>query len=373
MVIHGYCLTPDPLRADRLKGSRLMLNAAITGWGWHSPTRVLTNRDIEDLVHTNDEWIRTRTGISERRIAGPEETTSSMCVLASQKALAEARLTARDIDLVICATTTPDYLLPATACLVQSRLGADRAGAFDVNTACSGFLYALSIGSQFIQAGNYKRVLITAGEVLTRFTNWEDRSTCILFGDGAAAVVLEATTQPFGVLSSVLGSRGDIDGMLTIEGGGGARPASVETVASKDHFIRMRGNEVFKMAVRNMVSACHEALHRAGLHIGDCQAVIPHQANHRILVATQVALGLAPNQMYVNVDRHGNTGAASLPIALGEYLQKNPADVGDNFLLVAFGGGLTWAASVLRWADIPAVRRERGLTAHEPGELALPV
>lgn len=349
----------------------MQINSAITGWGWHSPERVMTNHDIQELVQTSDEWIRSRTGIAERRVAGPEETTSSMCVLAAQKALAEARLSARDIDLVICATTTPDYLLPATACLIQNRVGAENAGAFDLNTACSGFLYALSVGSQFLHAGTCKRILITAGEVLTRFTNWEDRNTCILFGDGAAAVVLEATTQDAGVLSTVLGSRGDVDGMLTIEGGGCARPATAQTVANKDHLIRMRGNEVFKMAVRNMVTACHEALRRAGLTLADVRAVIPHQANERILLATQEALALAPGQMYVNVQRHGNTGASSLPIALGEYLQQHPADVGDHFLLVAFGGGLTWAASVVRWADIPAVRLERGLAAPEPGAFAL--
>ncbi len=347
------------------------INAAITGWGWHSPEKVLTNRDLEKLVQTNDQWIRSRTGIVERHIAGPGDTTSSMCVLAAQKALAVARLSPRDLDLVICATTTPDYLLPATACLIQHRLGADKAGAFDVNTACSGFLYALAVGSQFLQAGTCKRVLITAGEVLTRFTNWEDRSTCVLFGDGAAAVVLEATSQSAGVLSSVLGSRGDVEGLLTIEGGGGARPATMQTVADKDHLIRMRGNEVFKMAVRNMAQACQEALTRAGLTLADVRTVIPHQANERILLATQEALGLAPGQMYVNVQWHGNTGASSLPIALGEYLQANPAEAGDNFLLVAFGGGLTWAASVVRWADVPAILRERHLTTREPEALVL--
>ncbi len=232
-------------------------------------------------------------------------------------------------------------------------------------------MYALSIASQFIQCGTYKRILITAGEVLTRFTNWEDRGTCVLFGDGAAAVVLEATTQPVGVLSNVLGSRGDVEGLLTIEGGGGARPATAKTVANKDHLIRMRGNEVFKMAVRNMVQACHEALSRAGLTLGEVRAVIPHQANKRILLATEEALALSPGQMYVNIDRHGNTGASSLPIALGEYLQLHPADVGDNFLLVAFGGGLTWAASVIRWADVPAVRQERGPSIAEPSAMVL--
>jgi 3-oxoacyl-[acyl-carrier-protein] synthase-3 len=338
-------------------------NAAITGWGWYSPERVLTNQDLEKLVKTSDEWIRTRTGIVERRLAGPGETTASMCLLASQQALVQAQLSPRDLDLVICGTTTPDYLLPATACLIQQRLGAERAGAFDLNAACSGFLYALSVGSQFIHAGTCKRVLVTAGEVLSKFTNWEDRGTCVLFGDGAASVVLEATAQPAGVLSTVLGSRGDLDGLLTIEAGGSARPASAQTVANKEHLIRMRGNEVFKMAVRNMAQACQEALARASLALGDIRAVIPHQANHRILLATQEALGLSPGQMFVNIDRHGNTGASSLPIALGEYLQQHPAEAGDNFLLVAFGGGLTWAAAVVRWADIPAIRLERGIAA----------
>jgi 3-oxoacyl-[acyl-carrier-protein] synthase-3 len=348
------------------------MSAAITGWGWYSPERVLTNQDLEKLVHTSDEWIRSRTGISERRQAGPGETTSSMCLLASQKALAEAGLSARELDLIICTTTTPDYLLPATACLIQHRLGADKAGAFDLNTACSGFLYAVSVASQFIHAGAAKRILITAGEVLSRFTNWEDRSTCVLFGDGAAAVILEATTQHAGVLSTVLGSRGDVEGLLTIEGGGCARPATAQTVADKDHLVRMRGNEVFKMAVRNMVQACHEALHRAGLTLADVRAVIPHQANHRILLATEEALGLAPGHMFVNVERHGNTGASSIGIALGEYLESQPAEVGDNFLFVAFGGGLTWAAAVIRWADVAAIRRERGEAVAEPESLPLP-
>jgi 3-oxoacyl-[acyl-carrier-protein] synthase-3 len=331
---------------------------------------VLTNHDLEKLVHTSDEWIRTRTGIRERRIAGDGETTSSMCLLASQKALAQAKLSPRDLDLVICATTTPDYLLPATACLIQQRLGADKAGAFDLNTACSGFLYALSVGASFIQSGTYKRVLVTAGEVLTRFTNWEDRNSCVLFGDGAGSVVLEATAQPNGVLSMVLGCRGDVDGILTIQAGGSAWPASAQTVADKEHVIRMRGNEVFKLAVRNMAHACHEALNRAGLSLSEVRAVIPHQANHRILVATQKELGLTPGQMFINIDRRGNTGASSLPIALGEYLQGKPAEVGDNFLLVAFGGGLTWAAAVVRWANIPEIRHERG-TLTEPSALAL--
>lgn len=334
-------------------------NAAVTGWGWYCPSKVLSNEDLAKLVDTNDEWIRSRTGIRERRIAGPDETTSTMATIAARQALEEAELSARDLDLVICATTTPDQLLPATACLIQHNLGADRAGAFDLNTACTGFLYALSVGTQFIQGGGAKRVLVVAGETLSRFTNFEDRNTCILFGDGAAAVVLEQTTQVAGVLSTVLGSKGDIDHMLTIEAGGCARPATPDTVAEKAHLIKMKGNEIFKVAVRSMAQSAQEALAKVGLSIKDVRAVIPHQANHRILVATRDVLGVTEPQMYINIERYGNTGASSIPIALGEFLGSNPIDAGDNLLFVAFGGGLTWGASVLRWADIAAVKGER--------------
>lgn len=334
-------------------------NAAVTGWGWYSPARVLTNHDLEKLVNTNDAWIHTRTGIRERRIAAEGETTSSMASIAARQALEEAELSPRDLDLIICATTTPDHLLPATACLIQNNLGATKAAAFDLNTACTGFLYALATGAQFIQGGGAKRVLIVAGETLSRFINWQDRTTCILFGDGAAAVVLEATAQSAGVLSTVLGSRGDTEQMLSIEAGGSARPASAETLADKSHCIRMRGNEIFKMAVRSMAQSAQDALNKAGLSPSDLRAVIPHQANHRILIATQEALGVSDQQMFVNIDRYGNTGASSIPIAMGEFLQSNAIDVGEHLLLVAFGGGLTWGAAVLRWADIPAIKLER--------------
>jgi 3-oxoacyl-[acyl-carrier-protein] synthase-3 len=335
-------------------------NAAITGWGWYSPGKVLTNHDLQRLVGTSDDWIRTRTGIRERHIAGPGETTASMCIRAAREALDGAQLSARDLDLVICATTTPDYLLPATACLIQRQLGADRAGAFDLNAACSGFLYGLTVGSQFIQAGTCRRALVVAGEALSRFVNWQDRGTCVLFGDGAGAVVLEATTQDAGVLSTVLGSRGDVEGMLAIEAGGCASPACAATVSENAHTIRMRGNEVFRLAVRNMAQAAREALAKAGLTLNDVRAVIPHQANQRILTATREALGLPPERMFVNVDRHGNTGACSIPTALGEFLQAQHIEIGDHLLMVAFGGGLTWGAAVVRWAEIPAVLEERG-------------
>ncbi len=345
--------------------------AAITGWGCYSPEHVLTNEDVARWADTTDAWVRTRTGIRERRVAGPGETTASMGLIAARRALAEAQLDAIDLDLVICATTTPDHFLPATACLIQEQVGATRAGAFDLNTACSGFVYAVAVASQFIQAGTARRILVVAGETLSRFVNWEDRATCILFGDGAAAVVLEATSQSAGVLSTVLGSRGDVERMLVIEAGGSARPATAETVAEGAHVVKMRGNEVFKLAVRCMAGAAQQALAKAGVDLRDVRAVVPHQANLRIINATRDLLGVRDDQMFVNIDRHGNTGAASLPIALGEYLQQNPAEVGDHFLMVAFGGGLTWGAAVLRWADIAAVRRER-LSARPTFKVARP-
>jgi 3-oxoacyl-[acyl-carrier-protein] synthase-3 len=345
--------------------------AAITGWGLYRPAQVLSNHDLEKLVDTNDAWIHTRTGIRERRIAGPGETTSSMATIAARQALQKAELSPLDVDLIICATTTPDQLIPATACLIQHNLGAEHAAAFDLNTACTGFLYALATGSQFIQAGGAKRVLVVAGETLSRFINWEDRTTCILFGDGAAAVVLEATTQDNGVLSTVLGSRGDVEHMLTIEAGGSARPASAETVAEKAHCIRMRGNEVFKLAVRSMAHSAQEALAKAGLTTRDIRTVIPHQANQRILTATQGALGLTDAQTYTNIERYGNTGAASIPIALGEFLQGNTIDVGEHLLMVAFGGGLTWGAAVVRWADVEAIKLERKQSLSAKEKLAL--
>jgi 3-oxoacyl-[acyl-carrier-protein] synthase-3 len=283
-----------------------------------------------------------------------------MCTLAARRALARAGLAAEDLDLVVCATTTPDHLLPATGCLVQEQLGAARAGAFDLNAACSGFLYGLVVGAQFIHAGRYARVLVVAGETFSRFVNWEDRSTCVLFGDGAAAVVLEATDQDCGLRSSVLGSRGDRERLLTIEAGGSARPATADTVAGGGHCLTMRGTEVFKFAVRGMTQAARDALAQAGLSVGEVRKVIPHQANVRILRAVQESLGLPWAKVFVNLDRYGNTAAASVPLALCEFLESEPPRPGDDLLLVAFGGGLTWAATVVRWADVPAIVRARG-------------
>lgn len=334
-------------------------HAAITGWGHYVPERTLTNKQLEALVETSDEWIRSRTGIGERRLAAANETTASMCIRAAEQALDRARLAAWDVDLIICGTTTPDTLLPATGCLVQDRLGAANAGAFDLNAACCGFLYGLITGSQFIQAGTCQRVLVVAGETLSRFTNWKDRGSCILFGDGAGAVVLEATDKSVGVRAAVLGCRGDADGMLTIPAGGSAKPASAATLGADEHTIHMRGNEVFKVAVRGMVQSATTSLAKAGLTATNLRKVLVHQANLRILKATQGALKLPDEKMFVNIERYGNTGAASLGIALSEFLTADPTQLGDELLLLAFGGGLTWASAVVRWADVEAVIRER--------------
>jgi 3-oxoacyl-[acyl-carrier-protein] synthase III len=333
--------------------------AAITGWGCFTPAKILDNNDLGRMVDTTDEWIRSRTGIQQRRLASAGETTGSMCTLAAQRALECARLPAHDVDLVICATTTPDHLLPATGCLIQQRLGADRAAAFDLNAACSGFLYALTVANTFILSGTARRVLVVGGETLSRFVDWRDRNTCVLFGDGAAAVIVEATSLDGGILSTVLSSRGDVDQLLVIEAGGSAHPATAETVAANGHVVRMRGNDIFKLAVRCMCQAALQALDRAGLTLDDIHAVIPHQANLRIINATQEALGLPMEKVFVNVDRHGNTGAASVPIALVEYLDSNTVCPGDNLLMVCFGGGLTWGATVVRWGDVERMRNER--------------
>jgi 3-oxoacyl-[acyl-carrier-protein] synthase-3 len=335
-------------------------HVALTGWGHYVPEKVLANKHFEELVETSAEWIQTRTGIAERRIARPDETTSSMSLLACRQALTRARLSAKDLDLIICATTTPDCLLPATACVIQEKLGAARAMAFDLNTACTGFLSGLIVAAQFIHAGTCRRILVVAGETLTRFINWQDRNTCVLFGDGAGAVVLEATEQEEGnILGSVFGCRGDVHHWLSIEAGGAARPASPDTIAAGDHYIRMRGNDVFRMAVRSMNQAARDTLAKAALTSADIRKVIPHQANLRIMKATQEMLGLPPEAMYVNVDRYGNTGASSVAIALSEFLDTEPPQPGDNLLLVAFGGGLTWASTVVRLPNIEAVIAER--------------
>ncbi|MDW8060472.1 MAG: beta-ketoacyl-ACP synthase III [Thermomicrobium sp.] len=330
--------------------------AAITGWGGYVPARVLTNADLERMVATSDEWIVTRTGIRERRIAGPEDTTLRMATEAARRALGTARLDPTALDLVVVATTTPDYLMPATASLLQAALGATRAGAFDLVAACSGFVYALSVGAQFIAAGSARAVLVVGVDALTRWLDFTDRSTCVLFGDGAGAVVLEATDADEGVLSTVLGSDGSGAMHLYLEGFPELLLAN-GAVPPKRPVMRMDGREVFRFSVRIVGEAAAEAIARAGLTLGEIDLLIPHQANLRIIDAAVKRLGLPWEKVWVNLDRYGNTSAASVPLGLAEAAEQGVLRPGMNVVLVAFGAGLAWAASVVRWGA-RGVRRE---------------
>ncbi len=326
--------------------------AAIAGWGKYLPQRVLTNHDLERMVNTSDEWIRARTGIIERRLVDDGEATSTMAVRAARQALERADLPAFALDLIIVATSTPDYLFPATACLVQDALGAIHAGAFDLEAACSGFLYALTVGTQFIRSGMYENILVVASEALSRITNWEDRNTCVLFGDGAGAAVLRPTSERRGLLASILGAYGAGSDLLIMPAGGSARPASPETVAGRQHYIHMKGNEVFRFAVRSMGQATQEVLQQAGLRVEDISLFVPHQANLRIIEALAERLGLPMEHIFVNLHRYGNMSAATIPVALCEAAEEGRLKEGDIVVATAFGAGLTWAAGVIVWGGI---------------------
>jgi 3-oxoacyl-[acyl-carrier-protein] synthase III len=328
--------------------------AAITGWGSAVPDKVLTNADLEKLVDTTDEWITTRTGIKERRVVGDNESTSTLAVTASRQALERAGVSPWQVDLVICCTATPDFLFPATACLVQHQIGAENAGAFDLEAACSGFIYGLSVGSQFVRSGAYKTVLVVAAESLSRFIDWKDRATCVLFGDGAGAVVLQASDTKSGPLSFVLGSHGVGGDLIKLPAGGATMPASVETIDNRSHYIKMNGQEVYRFAVRIMGDSAVSALDKAGLEYEDITLFIPHQANVRIISSIADRLRLDPSKVYLNIDRYGNTSAASIPIALVEAEHKGLIQPGDNLLFVAFGAGLTSAAAVVKWGGAPS-------------------
>jgi len=323
--------------------------AAITGWGRYVPERVLTNADLMKLVATDDEWIVSRTGIRERRIAAPDETTATMATAAARGALDTAGLTPGEIDLIIVATASPDYLFPSTACIVQHQLGIASIPAFDLGAACSGFVYALGTATQFIRTGMYRRILVIGSETLSRFTDYTDRRTCILFGDGAGAVVLEATDQPRGVLSLTMHADGAGSALLGIPGLGSARPASPELLEAHGQFIAMEGGEVFKFAVRAMSDAALEAVQLAEMRMSDVDLLVPHQANLRIIDAAAKRLDLPRERVWVNIEKYGNTSAASIPISLCEAEEQGRLRDGANLLLVAFGGGLTWAASMVRW------------------------
>ena len=335
-----------------------MRHAAITGWGMSVPERVLTNADLERMVDTSDEWIVSRTGIRERRVVGPNDSTTSLAVAAGRQALARAGLTADEVDLIIVATCTPDQFLVSEACLVQAELGG-QAGAFDLGAACAGFVYALSVGSAMIGAGVHQRVLLIGVDTLTRFVDYTDRSTCILFGDGAGAVVLEATDEPRGLLSTVLGADGAGYKHLYIPGWGGFVPESAELFPEYRPYLQMNGREVFRFAVNVMGDSAASAVEQAGLTFNEIGMLIPHQANQRMIDAAARRLGLPAEKVWVNLDRYGNTSAASVPIALCEAGDAGRLHEGDNLVLVAFGGGLAWAAGVVRWGVAGVAPRPR--------------
>jgi len=300
-------------------------------------------------MDTSDEWIVERTGIHERHVAADNEATSDLATKAAQKALEDANITAAEIDLIIVATGTADMAFPATACLVQDNLRALNAAAFDVSAACSGFIYALVTGSQFIKAGVYRKVLVIGAETLSRITDWSDRKTGMLFGDGAGAAVLGETPEGYGILGVDLGANGSGAELLKVPAGGSRNPATAETVLQKQHYIQMDGNEVFKFAVKIMGETTSKALQSANLTHGDLTYLVPHQANIRIIKSAAKRLGLPMDQVVVNVDKYGNTSAASVPIALDEAVKSGVIKPGDIVALVGFGGGLTWASSIIKW------------------------
>ncbi len=324
--------------------------AQIVGWGMYVPSEILTNDDLASMVDTSDDWIRARTGIVERRIAAPKETTATMSIRAAQAALRVANANPARLDLIIVATATPDYLFPATACLVQNALGATRAGAFDLSAGCTGFVYALAVGSQMIISGAYDQVLVIGAETLSRIINWTDRNTCVLFGDGAGAVLLQASDVPGGVLSAVLGADGSGGDLLMLPAGGSRHPASAETVAQELHYIHMNGPEVFRFATRVTAKAARQALAEANVNLEDISLFIPHQANGRIIHSAAKSLKLPPEKVFVNLDHYGNTSSASVPIALCEAIEQGRVKRDDHLVIVGFGAGLTWAAAVVKWS-----------------------
>ncbi len=320
----------------------------IVGTGKFLPTRVLNNADLEKMVDTSDEWIMTRTGIKERRIAGEGIATAFMGAEAAKEALQKAGIDAGDVELIITATITPDMQFPSTSCLIQNRLGATRAAAFDVTAACTGFIYGITIAEQFIRTGSNKNALVIGAEKMSSITDWKDRNTCVLFGDGAGACVMRKVKEG-GILSTYLGSDGRNAPLLEVPGGGSLRPASHETIDERLHFCKMSGSELFKEAVRLMADAGNKALALSGVKCGDVSLVIPHQANIRILWAVAKKMNLPRDRVYLNIEKYGNMSAASTAVALAEAVEENRIKKGDIIILDAFGAGLTWGAIVIEW------------------------
>jgi len=328
--------------------------AHVTGWGRYAPAQVLTNADLERMVDTSDEWIRTRTGIRERRVAAAHETTASMGAVAGLRAIRTAGIEPDEIDLILLATLTPDYWMPSTAALVKEAIGNSKAAAFDVMAACSGFVYAFSTAQAYITAGLAKHVLVIGAELLTRFLDYTDRSTCILFGDGAGAVVVSASEEPGGALGIEMTTEPQGAYMIWLPAGGAKAPPSAQTIARGEHYVRMEGNATYRFATKTMATTALASIRRSGLEPGDIDLFIPHQANVRIVEAVAKGLGLPMDKMYVNLDRYGNTSAASVPIALAEAVNEGRVKVGDNVTIVAFGAGFTSGAVTLNWTADPA-------------------
>jgi 3-oxoacyl-[acyl-carrier-protein] synthase III len=325
------------------------MNAGIIGTGHAYPSGLLTNADLERIVETSDDWITSRTGIKQRRKASPDEYTSMFAVKAANQALERAGMDAKDVDIIVCATTTPDQILPSTGCIIQAEIGAHNAAAFDVVAACSGFLYGLTAVESMIRTGQARNALVIGAEVLTKYVDYTDRATCVIFGDGAGAAVLTGVSDDKGILATKIRSDGRYLEQLFSPGGGTRLGTSHQTIDDGQHFFKMKGNELFKVAVRSMAEISAEMLAKAGYTIDDLKIVIPHQANQRITDAVASRLGLPEEKVYSNIAQHGNTSAASIPIALDECIQSGKIVEGDLVLMTAFGGGVTWGGTVIRF------------------------
>ncbi|HZY45275.1 MAG TPA: beta-ketoacyl-ACP synthase III [Anaerolineae bacterium] len=334
-----------------------MTYAHIVGWGKFVPPKILTNNDLSKIVDTSDEWIVTRTGIRERRIAGPKDSSATMGLAAAKDAIEMAGVRPTEIDLIICATATPEHYFPSTASLIQDALGATKAGAFDLSAGCSGFMYGLSMAAQIIQGGGHQVILVIGTETLSRIMNWQDRTTCVLFGDGAGAMVLKASDNKGGLLSSLTRSDGSGGDLLIIPAGGSHLPATAETVQLGQHFIQMNGREVFRFAARVIDRATREVVGKAGLTLDDIDLFIPHQANLRIIQAAARSLAVKEDRIFVNLDRYGNTSSASIPIAICEAVEQGRLKPGDKIVMVGFGAGLTWAAAAVQWTGLEPIHQ----------------
>jgi 3-oxoacyl-[acyl-carrier-protein] synthase-3 len=323
--------------------------ASITGIGSYLPNKVLTNYDLEKMVDTSNDWIIQRTGIKERRIVENGVTTSDIATQASLRAMEDAGVSPKDLDMIITSTITPDHIFPSTSCYIQQKIGATRACAFDILAACAGFIYALSIGQSFINSGAMKTVLVVGAECLSKITDYTDRATCVLFGDGAGAVIIQRNPVKHEILSSSLAADGSEADVLIMPGGGARNPASLESIQQRLHYIQFRGKEVFKLAINNITNLILETTRENGLTLDDIDLIIPHQSNLRIIEATMEKLGLPMEKAFVNIDKYGNTSSASVPIAIDEARKEGRLRKGNIVMLVAFGGGLTWGSSVIRW------------------------